>query len=98
MAQGLLSCDSLLWVHLDHSLHEVEALLVDLAKVTTLDGLNIMDFWKFHAYELWILQEMLLMLSCKRTKTLLYEVQLIEIILPWKKWFSIDDLRHNAAN
>lgn len=98
MVQGLLSCDSLSWVHLHHSFHEVEALLVYLAEVATLDGLNVMNFWKFHADELWILQEMLLMLSGKRAKALLNEIQLIEVILSRKQWLTIDDFPHNTAN
>lgn len=98
MVQGLLSCDSLSWVHLHHSLHEVETLLVYLSEITAFNGLNVMDFWKFHADELWILQEMFLMLSSQRAETLLYEVQLIEIILSRKQRLSIYNFSHHTAN
>ena len=98
VVQGLLSCYPLPWVHLHHSLHEVEALLVDLAEVTALDGFDVVDLWKLHADELGILQEVFLVLGSERAKAFLDEVQLIEVILPREQRFSIDDFCHNAAN
>lgn len=98
MVQGLLSCDSLPWVHLHHSLHEVEALLVNLSEITAFNGLDVMNFWKFHPYELRILQKVFLMLRSQRPETLLYEVQLIEVILPWKQRLSVYNFSHHAAN
>jgi len=57
-----------------------------------------MDLREFHAYEFRIFEKLLLMLSRQRTQTLLNQIQLIQIILSCKKWFSIDSLRHNTSN
>jgi hypothetical protein len=53
---------------------------------------------EFHADKLGVFKKVFLVLSCKRSQALLYEVELIKVILSWEKWLSIDTFRHHTAD
>ncbi len=57
-----------------------------------------MNFWKFHSNEFRIFQEVLIVLRSKRSKALLDQIELIQIILSPKNRFSINHLCNNTTN
>ena len=57
-----------------------------------------MNLGEFHAYKFGVLQKVLVMLRDQGTKTLLNQVELVQVILSRKKRLPINHLSHDAAN
>lgn len=77
MIKCFLRCYSLFGVHPEHLFEQVEAVLIDLAEVSSVNGFYVVYVRELHADELWVLQEMLMVLGYKGPQALLDEVKLI---------------------
>jgi hypothetical protein len=71
VVQGFLRSDSFFGVHLQHLLQKIETLLIYLSEVPSLDGLQILNFWKPHSDELRVLQKVLVVLRSQGSETFL---------------------------
>ena len=73
-------------------------MLVNLAHIPSINRFQIRNIGKLHSDELRVLEEVLVMLGDQGSQTLLNQVQLIQVVFPWKERFSIYGLGHDAAD
>lgn len=73
-------------------------MLVDLPKIPSLDGLQVVNLGEFHANEFGVLQKVLVVLRNQGAQTLLNQIELVQVILSREKRLPIDHFSHDAAN
>ncbi len=79
MSKGLLSRQTISWVHLKEPNHELKSLLGQTRHVSLLQGLRLGDLGKLEPNEAWVLVEALHLFFGQRSKHLLNQVELVHL-------------------
>lgn len=77
VTECFLRGNSLLGIHLQHLLEQVQPVLINLAEVSPLDRFYVVNVWELHADKLGVLKEMLVVLGDEGPQALLDKVELI---------------------
>ena len=98
MSEGLLTCESLSWVHLEKPNHQLEGLLGQTGHVALLESLRLGDLGELKADETRVLVERLHLLLGEWTQYFLDEIELVHLRIAGEEGLPVGELTHDAAD